>query len=306
MPQTSGSTSNRVMALAAGAGALLIVLAVTTSIMRRDSSAPTPEPAPPALLEESAASPSRYTRVSVAGEVVPTAVDEAPSGSEKEQDRFPAIPDPDEIPEGELAAEEYVEFRGSQILATVNGAAIRGKDLTPVTQTQMTQGLSMSHEMYAFLLNQGIEREITFQLAKEANIELSQTGLDRLEHIRVSRTHDDHVVDPLGDQAAIIEYEVRQAEARLLERGLMERNGIRNPHVSEEDVEDYYAAHSDEYAALPEDDGEFQAAWTVIAQEIRTTLSPAILLEYQRDRDHFFEESLDNAEVAVLLSPASL
>lgn len=209
----------------------------------------------------------------------------------------------DDLPETEIASLAKVTFLANETLATVDGVAILGSDLTPFASDAVNEERSMSAEMYAFRLNQAIERELTFQAAEYEGVALTEADFGRLDRLQQGRRHDEAVIDSIGDQDAIIAFELRQAEAHLLEKALLEQRGVAPPYVTEAEVESHYLAHLDAYEPLPEGPEARQAAWGRLSLTIRGELAPTLQSAYQDHRQEYFDQLRANADINVLREP---
>lgn len=188
-------------------------------------------------------------------------------------------------------------FSGQKVIARVNGIEIKGNHLVPLGKEA-----KLPENAYEFRLHRAIESELAFQDAQSANIELTEIHRQRLEKLRESREYDDAVVDPIGNQEATIDLEIRQAQAFLLEKMLLEKEGVPLPYVSEDQVEAYYAAHMADYDALPEEPEARQVAWQTIDFDIRLKLTDIQRAEYQKQREAFYDRLKDQADIEVSLS----
>src|SRR5262249_35621053 len=81
---------------------------------------------------------------------------------------------------------QVVRVHADQVLATVNGVAISLKDLAPLDTAQGATDQLMSPEMYEFLLNRAIDREVTIQTARAQGLELSAEQRQQLDQMRAS------------------------------------------------------------------------------------------------------------------------
>jgi hypothetical protein len=148
-----------------------------------------------------------------------------------------------------------------EVLAHVNGTPIRGTDLLEFTGGPVDEQ-EVSPEMYAFLLDRAIGREVTFQEARRSNVGLTAEQRADLEK---------HVARDAG--AARPDFERRDLEYQMLLGTLAARAGVPSPFPTQADVEAYYRAHTAELGPLPEDPAQRAARWAAIQLEIRSTLT---------------------------------
>ena len=176
-------------------------------------------------------------------------------------------------------AEPTVEVRTDQVLVTINNLPIRGKDL--VAMGDNGQPIHTSLEMYEFLLDRAVERELTFQAARAKGVTLNEEQKQRLAEVQAQQEAElkndlnGHIVQQLnlpGSIEAQIAFETRDAESRLLMNRLAEQAGVPSPYVTEEMVRVYSAEHAGEYAGQSPGEAD---------RKIRAQLSPAVQAAYQ-------------------------
>src|SRR2546425_13121403 len=80
------------------------------------------------------------------------------------------------------APAEIVRVAAGKALAKVNQATITLKDLLPLSGSEAEQ--IMSPEMFTFLLDRAINRELTFQTARASGIELTPEQQAQREQVR--------------------------------------------------------------------------------------------------------------------------
>lgn len=311
----SESSSNRAKGILIGLIAAVAVLAGGFAWMGR-SSGPTQDasPYPPAATqaEEQAVVPSDTEPAATEAEAGLGAEDLEVEAAETEVAAVAAVEAieeaalPVDIPEAQVVGRDNIRFTGEQIVATVNGVTIDGKDLSPFSPDRLDAERSMSPEMYEDRLAKAITRELTMQAARSEGVELTEANLEQIERLRASRQHDDAVVDPIGDQDAIIEFEAKQAEAHLLEKSLLEKQGVAPPYVDEGLVQAYYEDNMADYGALPDDPAERVTAWQKIALKIRKDLAPIVQADYQGEREAYLDGLEAEADIEILLEPEAI
>jgi hypothetical protein len=175
-----------------------------------------------------------------------------------------------------------------QTLATVNGVPIMLDDLVPLPAEKLGSEQVMSAEMYRSLLNRAVERELTFQAAREQGVELTAAQRGRLADLRArSEQREPGVFDTVQHNPVNVEFEQRDAIGLLLQAALAEKAGVPSPHVTAAQVRDYYQQHSTELGALPADTAQRQSAWEKIDQAIRQRLAPQLQAEHQAGVQQF-------------------
>jgi hypothetical protein len=184
---------------------------------------------------------------------------------------------------------KVVRVRAEQVLATVNGVGISLRDLAAI-DTQSGADQLLSPEMYEFLLNRAIDREVTLQTARAQGLELAAEQKAQLEQMRAALAkQDSKVVRQLTTTAASIEFDVRDASGLMLQTALAAKAGLPSPHVTPEKVEQYYQSHKDEFGELPSDPATRQATWQTINLQVRRKLSPIVRAEYQEKLRQYFD-----------------
>jgi hypothetical protein len=175
-----------------------------------------------------------------------------------------------------------VRVHPTQALAAVRGVVITLKDLMPLTPEKARAEQSLSVDMYQFLLNRAVDREVVFQKARSEKVELSAAQRERLEAIRKRGSEKEAgVFDTVQQNPANVEFEARDSEALLLQAALVAKAGISPPHVTAKQVEEYYHQHRADCAELPAEADARRAAWAKIDEEIRRKLTPQARAEYE-------------------------
>jgi len=196
-----------------------------------------------------------------------------------------------------------VRVRSTQTLASVNGVQITLRDLVPVREGDANAEQVMSPEMYEFLLNRAIERELTVQAARAQGVELSEEQQRQLKQMQAqlqAAAKDPAVVwRPEPIDATKVEFEIRDAAGLMLQGALVAKAGLPSPYVTSELVEQYYQGHKDTYGELPTDPTQREAAWQTIDTEIRQTLSPEIQAQYQEKLRQFLVQIKASAKITL-------
>ena len=246
------------------------------------------------LHKQSATPPvaGRANPIPVAGAIQPKAVP-VPEPMAAQPAEAPQPGEADAV----AAAEPSVEVTADQVLVTINNQPIRGQDLVAMGATG--QPVRTSPEMYAFLLDRAVERELTFQAAHSQGVTLDEEQQRRLVEVHAQREADltnnlnGQIVQHLNLPGSVedqIAFETREAESQLLINRLAERAGVPSPYVTEEMVLVYYSEHAGEYAGrAPED----------VDQAIRAQLSPEVQAASQEALRAYVEQLKGAAQIAL-------
>jgi hypothetical protein len=208
-----------------------------------------------------------------------------------------------EQPSSEVAVPDLPQamIQPDQTVATVNGIAITGRDLLPFGSTAQQ---SVTPEMFEFLLNRAIERELILQEAEAQDVKLSPLQQSELARLRASlAAPDPNVIQDMQGREAKADLEFRHAEAMLLQTALLEKAGHSPPYVTADQAEDYYQSHKDTYGDLPTNDAERAGAWREIEQRIRQDLSPQLQEAYARALESYLQELKSGADITRQLPP---
>lgn len=222
--------------------------------------------------------------------------------------RATATPPLHEAPAAEAIDQgtRVVRVRPDQVLAAINGVAITLKDLIPLEDTEAGAEQTLESQMYEFLLKRAIERELTFQAARAQGVELSGEQQRQLAEMRSAlERQDPDVVQQLTMNSARIEFDIRDATGLMLQANLAAHAGLPSPHVTPEQVEQYYASHTGDYRELPADPAERQAAWQEIDLQIRQKLVPQVEAEYQRNLRALLDQLKASANIVVTTQDAA-
>jgi hypothetical protein len=213
------------------------------------------------------------------------------------------------VPTGPAIQEpDRVLVRADNVLATVNGVAVEGRDVLLFGSAGQPEQ-ELEPESYKALLDRAIERELIVQAAEARGITLQadqEAQLDQVRRTVMAREGGDpnarymNVQGTLEEQAA---FEVKSAQAMLLRNAMLAQAGHALPYVTEEQVRGHYEAHAGQYGALPEDPAERAAAWQKIDFQIRNELSPKLQAEYQSQVDGFMQSLRQDAKIDVAPGP---
>ena len=198
-----------------------------------------------------------------------------------------------------------LRIKAGEVLATVNGAAIELKDLLPLPPGKETAEQTLSAERYAFLLDRAVDREVTLQNARAQRVDLTESQREQLAKLRARRELPAaNLFDDLHHNPATADFEARAAAALLLQASLAEKAGVPSRDVTAAQVEQYYQQHRADYAALPPDAAQRQAAWEQIEQGIRVKLARQVLTLHDEGFQDYFNQLRASAQI-VRTKPAS-
>jgi hypothetical protein len=220
-----------------------------------------------------------------------------------------------EAVEKEPQHQALLRFEADQVVALVNGVAIRGRDVAPPGHPERGgTEKKMESEDFAKRLNQAIEREVTFQAAHLRGVELTETQQQQVEGMReqreaeIARYQDQGIMwTTLTDEQ--IEFQMRHASALLLQQNLLTTNApdLLPSGVSAEDVDAYYQQNKETYGELASDPAERdETAWQNVQAEIRNELKRQNRETYNAQRAELLRGLKDQAEIEVLLSAENI
>ena len=157
-------------------------------------------------------------------------------------------------------------MQASQKLARVNGVGIAGRDLIAFRAAD-PPAQTMTEEMFHFLLERAIDRELVVQEARARRVQLTTEQEAQAAEVR-EQARARGVSDP-----AELDFEQREARVDLLQTALLAQKGTPTPLPNEADVQRYYDAHRDEFQALPSAPAERAVAWQTLQLQIRQRLA---------------------------------
>jgi len=201
---------------------------------------------------------------------------------------------------GEIqSTNKIVLARPEQVLATVNGAPITLRDLIPLQSTNSEVEQKMDSVTYDYFLQRAINRELVLQAAKAQGVTLNQAQVDQLGKFRAEREQPyPGLVSQLSVNTAEIEFELRDAQAFMLQTALMAQGGA-TPSVTPDQVEEYYRTHIAEFGELPADPQAREQAWQEIDVKIRGQLAGGARSEYQQQLDAYMAQLKAKANIVV-------
>ena len=205
------------------------------------------------------------------------------------------------VPQSGGPAEAVVRIKPDRVLATVNGVSITLKDLVPLPKDKANTEQMLSAEMYDFLFNRAVQREVTFQAARAQGIELTDSQKERLAELRArSEAKPAGVFDTVGQNPENTEFEQRDFAGLALQAVLAEKAGVPSAYVTSEQVEEYFLQHKSDYAQIPTDPAQRSSdAWAAVDSDIRKKLTPALQAEHDRQLNKMMADLLAKANVVV-------
>ena len=201
------------------------------------------------------------------------------------------------------AATGVFRVRPDEVVAMVNGHAIKLADVVPVV-TNGSQGvMEISEQDMKFLLKRAVDRELIFQTAKERGLSLNDAQIQQLEKFKSVRDlPEPGGIAKLNSTGPQQELEMRDAQAFMLQTSLMAAQGA-SPNVTETQVEAYYMDHQYEYGDLPVDDAARSQAWAKIDYAIRQQLAGATRASYNDKLVAYMNEMEASANIVVTELP---
>lgn len=189
--------------------------------------------------------------------------------------------------------------RPNQVLATVNGAPITLGDLMPLQSTNSEVEQKIDSVAYDYFLQRAINRELVLQAAKAQGVTLNQAQDEQLAKLQALREQrEPGLVGKLTVNAAEIEFELRDAQAFMLQTSLMEQAGA-TPNVTPDQVEQYYQDHISAFGELPADPQARLAAWQEIDIQIRQQLAAQTRGQYNQQLQKFMDNLRAAGQITV-------
>ncbi|HWC59819.1 MAG TPA: hypothetical protein VHC44_09005 [Verrucomicrobiae bacterium] len=163
------------------------------------------------------------------------------------------------------------------VLASVNGHALIAQEVLPPGYSNQP----VSFEACKYFVQRAIDRELILQTAKAQGVSLNDSQQQQMLDFETTREqHGPDLVRSLNDSAAEIVFEMRDAEAFMLQTSLLQRAGA-SPNVTSQQVLNYYQQHASEFGELPADGFARQEAWDKIDFYIRETLASKVRSDFQ-------------------------
>ena len=206
----------------------------------------------------------------------------------------------EQSPSGEIQPTNGVFLaRPNQVLATVNGTPITLGDLMPLQSTNSEAEQKIDPVVYDYFLQRAINRELVLQAARAQGVTLNEAQEDQLTKFQAEREQPEPgLVSKMTVNAAEIEFELRDAQAFMLQTALMAQAGA-TPNVTPDQVEQYYQANIAEFGELPADPQARQQAWQAIDFQIRGQLAAGARTEYQQQLVAYMAQLKARANIVV-------
>ena len=208
--------------------------------------------------------------------------------------------------EEDIEAVRTIRVPVGEVLARVNNAAITLADLVGGSPAAPEE--TMSVEQHDFLLNNAIERELVLQAARQQGVQLTEEQVREQEEARkafLARDGEEagNLVH-LGMRGTLEEqadFEMREAASQLLLASLLARAGAPSPHVTPEQVKQYYQDHLAEYSQrIVSRPVEEDTGWKEVDLEIREKLAPVVQREYELELREFIDQLKAEADISVV------
>jgi hypothetical protein len=189
--------------------------------------------------------------------------------------------------------------RPDQVLATVNGTPITLGNLMPLPSSNSEAEQQVDAVTYDYFLQRAINRELVLQAARAQGVTLNQAQEEQLTKLRAEREQPEPgLVSKLTVNAAEIEFELRDAQAFMLQTSLMAQAGAM-PDVTPDQVDQYYQNHLSEFGELPADPQAHQEAWQKIDYQIRQQLASQTRNQYNEQLQKFMDRLRTAAQISV-------
>ena len=193
--------------------------------------------------------------------------------------------------------------RPNQVLAMINGTPITLGDLMPLQSTNSEAEQKIDSVTYDYFLQRAINRELVLQAAKAQGVTLNQAQEDQLAKMRALREQPEPgLVSKLTVNAAEIEFELRDAQAFMLQTSLMAQAGA-TPNVTPEQVQQYYQDHISAFGELPADPQARQQAWQAIDIQIRQQLAAQTRDQYNQQLQKYMDGLRTAAKITITPLP---
>lgn len=195
------------------------------------------------------------------------------------------------------APERVLTLSPDTVLASVNHRSLTAGDVLPPGASNQP----ISPEVCEYYLQRAIDRELIFQTARERGLELDSSQKQQLVNYATMRgQHGPGVVQDLNGSSAESSFQLRDAEAFMLQTSLMEQLGI-SPNVTADQVMAYYQQHASEFGQLPADKNARDEVWNNIDFEIRKRLAASVRDDYQKRLTDYMKQLYATANVQKVL-----
>ena len=198
-----------------------------------------------------------------------------------------------------------VDWAPGKPLAIVNGVAILPGDLMAISADAAS--VSLRSDAFQELLKRAVERELTFQTARARGVVLQpeqQADVERVRAEALARAGAPYTLPGYNAEAQAA-FEAREREAQLLLNLLLGETGSPAAPATDEQIQQYYAAHAGEFSPLPRKAEAREQAWLLVESDIRAKLAAAAQSHNDEKRQRLFAELESQANVEYLIAPGN-
>ena len=184
-----------------------------------------------------------------------------------------------------------------QVLATVNGSAIRLTDILPLANSNQITLDKMTLDYY---LKRAVDRDLIFQKAQQQGIALDESQHHQLAALQAMRNQPEPGgIARLNDSPAANQLEMQDSAAFMLQTTLMNAQGD-SPNVTEDQVAAYFNQHQSEFggASLESLQNDPQM-WQEVDAEIRNQLAPSVRANYNNQVADFMRNLESQANITL-------
>jgi hypothetical protein len=189
------------------------------------------------------------------------------------------------------------------ILGLVNGHALTAAEVLPPGSFKQPVSLDVCQ----YFLQRAVDRELILQTAKAQGRALDASQRQQMTDFQTTREqHGPGLVRDLNGGAGEISFEMRDAEAFMLQTSLMEKLGA-SPNVTSQQVQAYYREHASQFGELPADESGRKEAWSKIDYQIRQLLASSVRSDFQQKLADYMKnlKTAANIELTPLASLTS-
>ena len=189
------------------------------------------------------------------------------------------------------------------LLGLVNGHALTAANVLPPGSFNQPVSLNVCQ----YFLQRAIDRELILQTAKAQGLALDTSQRQQMVDFQTTREqHGPGLVRDLNGGAAEVSFEMRDAEAFMLQTSLMEKLGA-SPNVTAQQVQAYYREHASQFGELPADESGRKDVWSTIDYQIRQILAANVRSDFQQKLANYMNhlKTAANIELTPLASLAS-
>jgi hypothetical protein len=200
----------------------------------------------------------------------------------------------------EGAAPRVLRLRPDQVLAMVNGQAIKLGDVVAVSTNASQPDVEVSAQDLKYLLKRAVDRELIFQTAKERGLTLNDAQNRQLANLQSVRSlPEPGGIAKINSTTAQRDLEMRDAQAFMLQTSLLAAEGA-SPNVMEPQVEAYYLDHKLQFGELPVDPAARAQTWAKIDFQIRQELAAATRVSYNDKLAAYMDQVEASANIVMV------